>query len=1546
MYKCNHCNITIPDHQTEGRIVKAGPKLYCTACGEPVEYVHEVPQNEGALRGAKATLISNSDNRITTNNYYGNVLPEEQVETRYGTFKRSDACYCKHCQQWVPFTFYNQERHICSDCEVEQIRKDFDDGMRFFESELYDEAVLIFLNYENVCSDDKELCRVRSLIGQCYYHLQQYKRAVTFFIRASKDNLDSLYYLGLCYYNGYGVEQNRQKAITDYFIPDCQQGHAASKAFIESLDLTADEGQNGLWGYRSTDGAIVIAHQFAAAGKFSEGFARVMNADSKWGYIDKCGNLILPYQWQFACAFYNGTAKVDDELDRRFLINREGTLLKELCTTCKQWLPLSNFREGQTYCSECEKKMVLENLDLTATVDENGKWGYINKYGYLVIPCQWQEADEFVNDTARVQDSSGKWQLIDKHGTIVWEDIGPMKDGRVRVRDFNGKYGYIDANNIIAITCKWAMAYDFNEGLAAVQDDSGKYGFIDTEGKVVIPCEWQNVLPTYSKGMAKVQYSEDEWIYIDKDGAIVWEDVGPLRDGLMRVRNSEGFYGYLDKDGNVAIECNWEWAEDFADGFALVGEDEDWGEADFIDTNGNTVWEDVGTLTEGLIKVRESQGYYGYIDKKHNIVIPCIWGYAYDFCDGLAVVQGGNNMYGYINTNGETVIECIWDTAFDFNHGLALVEKEHSEGSEAEYVYIDKEGKVIWEDAGFHECGLSRVRNAQGMYGYIDKDNTIAIAFQWKKAYDFSDGLAAVQDTSGKYGFIDTKGDIVIPCQWDSIEPVFKNGLSKVKNAKGEWKYIDKSGAVVWDNVGSLSEGLERVRDSKGLEGYLNEDRNIAIPCQWKSAAPFSEGMAAVMNSDEKYGFIDKTGTVVIPLRFNYVFANYYNGLAKVREDIPILYIDKSGAVVWKNVRDCGEDLERVCNTDGKYGYIDRAKKVVVPCQWKEANEFRDGLAAVKDFNDKYGYIDKTGTVVIPCQWKDVKNFSEGLAAVKDSDDKYGFISKDGKLVIQCQWRTADYFHNGIAEVEGANKLGFPIYYYINQHGETIFKVAGKQRYGLTCVIDSNNLYGFIDEKNKEAIPCQWKWAGDFKEELALVQDSTGKYGFIDKTGGCVIPCQWEEASSFIYGMAKVKNTSGKYGFIDKTGNIIVPCEWQNASAFCSKEDCSLDNEVRISSYYVHKDPGLACIQNSSGQYGYIDKAGNVTIPCQWGKAENFKYGLALITNLDKTMSFIDNSGNVVWKNVGVESERRQRVSNEEGKYGYLDSFRKIVIPCQWKMAYNFSNGLALVQDNKLQWFFIDEKGKIIWKDVSGPKDGLYRVCDSSYKYGYIDNKGKIVIACQWNYASPFKEGLAFVQDSSAKFGYIEKNGRIAIPCQWSSACLFCDGLALVKDSSERFGFIDKKGKVVVPFEWASANSFNYGLAPVLAKGTNWGFIKEKDKWGYINTKGNVVIPFKWKSAKRFYEKLAAVQDFEDKWGFIDKNGQVVIPIKWKNVRSFSKNLAAVQDSNDKWGFIDKNGAIVIPCKYKDVEVISERKIAVVDFNNNKRSYYVPQKNE
>ena len=123
------------------------------------------------------------------------------------------------------------------------------------------------------------------------------------------------------------------------------------------------------------------------------------------------------------------------------------------------------------------------------------------------------------------------------------------------------------------------------------------------------------------------------------------------------------------------------------------------------------------------------------------------------------------------------------------------------------------------------------------------------------------------------------------------------------------------------------------------------------------------------------------------------------------------------------------EGMARV-RTGGKWGYIDKYGKEVVPCKYEYADAFSEGLAAVQS-NGNWGYIDKSGNIIIPCQFDSVEAFSEDLAKVK-LNGKWGYIDKGGTLVIPCQFDSANDFSGGLAKV----RVKGGRYIEINKDGE------------------------------------------------------------------------------------------------------------------------------------------------------------------------------------------------------------------------------------------------------------------------------------------------------------------------------------------------------------------------------------------------------------------------------------------------------------------------------------------------------------------------------
>ena len=158
----------------------------------------------------------------------------------------------------------------------------------------------------------------------------------------------------------------------------------------------------------------------------------------------------------------------------------------------------------------------------------NGKYGYIDKNGEIVIAFQYDDVRPFENGVAAVK--TGKsyyagWEYIDKNGnkvTRVGEQYAAMQDfseGLAAVKRA-GKWGYIDSTGNLVIDIKYKDAGKFSEGLAVIKVDY-KCGFIDRNGNVVIEPQF-DVAWGFWGGLAWVRIGERA-MYIDKTGKVIRE---------------------------------------------------------------------------------------------------------------------------------------------------------------------------------------------------------------------------------------------------------------------------------------------------------------------------------------------------------------------------------------------------------------------------------------------------------------------------------------------------------------------------------------------------------------------------------------------------------------------------------------------------------------------------------------------------------------------------------------------------------------------------------------------------------------------------------------------------------------------------------------------------------------------------------------------------------------------------------------------------------------------------------------------------------------
>ena len=354
-----------------------------------------------------------------------------------------------------------------------------------------------------------------------------------------------------------------------------------------------------------------------------------------------------------------------------------------------------------------------------------------------------------------------------------------------------------------------------------------------------------------------------------------------------------------------------------------------------------------------------------------------------NFSEGLAVVcDKETHLYGFIDKKGNEVIPCqYYYIGPNFNEGIAVVYK-----SSEDWCLIDKQGNEIASFGspyrpGFHD--------------------------------GFHDGLMAFLNFDAeKEGYIDKTGNVVIPAELE----------------------MDMCNGPISTN---FSDGLRRWYDYRSQKTtFIDKTGNKVFECKGE-AEDFSDGLAAVSRctSDKDdfvchIGFVDKTGSEVIP--FNFKHAGYFvDGLCWAETENSCGFINREGkfeltgdykTLVLEEDIECGEcplcptfseGLAWVCNKEGKFGYIDKTGKVVIPFRYEAAYEegmemyyqepchdFHDGLARIWDkTTDKYGYIDREGNEVFPCQFESAEDLSEGLAVVI-LDGKYGFIDAKGNCTL------------------------------------------------------------------------------------------------------------------------------------------------------------------------------------------------------------------------------------------------------------------------------------------------------------------------------------------------------------------------------------------------------------------------------------------------------------------------------------------------------------------------------------------------------------------
>lgn len=377
--------------------------------------------------------------------------------------------------------------------------------------------------------------------------------------------------------------------------------------------------KNKTWICINENGATVFTIEAIYVSEFRNGLAAVYKntlVNNKWitgnGFVDRTGKVVVPCDLD----------KVKNFDANVTWIKRKGESFYRLIDKTGREIPTDNYEKVGSFFGDKNPRSAVYKEGKMGFIDESGKlvipckyigstafteglasvclatsvkgeYGFINPNGEVVIPLKFVQSgtSSFSGGLARAS-VAGKTVLIDKTGEIVFKtskgNIQGQRFGLISVitKPNRKGWGWVNFKDEFVIDPVYDYAMNFNEDGYAVVEKNGLKGVIDTTGKTVLPLKYETVYCDITKsGYFLGVYPSDEVVsqanakkdYFDKNlNMISLQDVkymlGARGSNRLQYANLAGKKGYLDLNYKVAIPAKYDRVSFFSEGLAWVKE--------------------------------------------------------------------------------------------------------------------------------------------------------------------------------------------------------------------------------------------------------------------------------------------------------------------------------------------------------------------------------------------------------------------------------------------------------------------------------------------------------------------------------------------------------------------------------------------------------------------------------------------------------------------------------------------------------------------------------------------------------------------------------------------------------------------------------------------------------------------------------------------------------------------------------------------------------------------------------------------------------------
>lgn len=435
----------------------------------------------------------------------------------------------------------------------------------------------------------------------------------------------------------------------------------------------------------SISGKEQVYSDYSSVGLLKGGLIMVRK-NRLYGLMDRSGNFILPCEYEHIKEQQNGYIKTEKELMYSFefeIVKHDASSYYDRNRTAEVRIDHKNKMIYTLVTKEEMNQAKLLGYNTKDAKKEVNIYGFLDKNGKEILPCQYDEIRTFDNGLMRVR-LNQKVGLFSNEGKeilpIKYTSIGDFNEEGYAAISLDSKFGFINENGEEVIDIKYQGVNYLIDGFAMVKKEN-YWGLVNLKGEEVTSFDYLQIHP-FSNGRAMV---EKNYLigYINNKGKeviplIYLRQHYPFENGVAimvkqapNARNGVGKFGTIDTNGEVLVPFMFDLIEEFKEGLAKV-------------------------------KLRSPQGnvdVFGYVNLKGEQVTPVKYVHAGDFEKGVAYVIEDKRIGGYyINKLGESVIpedekpKTIMDTGEDMGNGYFRIYHNRKSG------YISKNWVKYYED--------------------------------------------------------------------------------------------------------------------------------------------------------------------------------------------------------------------------------------------------------------------------------------------------------------------------------------------------------------------------------------------------------------------------------------------------------------------------------------------------------------------------------------------------------------------------------------------------------------------------------------------------------------------------------------------------------------------------------------------------------------------------------------------------------------------------------------------------------------------------------